>query len=272
MTRPEASRSLSRRTFLAGTGMAATAVAMASCSRTSTRGKTGGASNPLAGVKGSTLSFGACLPLSGAFTIITKPWAAAMQYACDEVNEAGGLTIKGKKIKVEAPVIDSGYAAAPALASVQKLLSQGGRYVGGLVSEEAPVAVLGINEQANTLVTACINGLPELAPIVNRCADTLSGGQRQMLSMAMCLRLRPRMLLLDEPSSGLAPKVVAAVFEAVRRISCNGVSVLMVEQNAAQTLDLADTASLLESGRITISGPASDLANNAHIRAAYLGV
>ncbi len=113
---------------------------------------------------------------------------------------------------------------------------------------------------------------PELAPIVNRRADKLSGGQRQMLSMAMCLRLRPRMLLLDEPSSGLAPKVVAAVFEAVRRISCNGVSVLMVEQNAAQTLGLADTASLLESGRITISGPASDLANNAHIRAAYLGV
>ncbi len=165
MTRPEASRRpLSRRTFLAGTGMAAAAVAMASCSRTSTGGKTGGASNPLAGVNGSTLSFGACLPLSGAFTIITKPWAAAMRYACDEVNEAGGLTIKGKKIKVEAPVIDEGYAAAPALASVQKLLSQGGRYVGGLVSEEAPVAVLGINEQANTLVTACINGLPAMMP------------------------------------------------------------------------------------------------------------
>jgi len=114
--------------------------------------------------------------------------------------------------------------------------------------------------------------LPELAGIANRSADKLSGGQRQMLSMAMCLRLRPRMLLLDEPSSGLAPKVVAAVFDVVRRISRNGVSVLMVEQNAAQTLELAETASLLESGRITISGPASDLADNAHVRAAYLGV
>jgi len=165
MTRPEApNTSLSRRGFLAGIGVTATAVATAGCSRSSTDAQTGGASNALAGVKDGTLSFAACLPISGAFTIITKPWAAAMKYAGDEVNEAGGLKIKGKKIKVEAPLIDEGYAAAPALASVQKLLSQGGRYVGGLVSEEAPVAVLGINEQADTLVTACINGLPAMMP------------------------------------------------------------------------------------------------------------
>lgn len=113
---------------------------------------------------------------------------------------------------------------------------------------------------------------PELAPIMNRSADKLSGGQRQMLSMAMCLRLQPKMLLLDEPSSGLAPKVVNAVFEAIRRISRNGVSVLIVEQNAAQTLQLADRASLLEAGQISLTGSAEDLADNAHVRAAYLGV
>lgn len=113
---------------------------------------------------------------------------------------------------------------------------------------------------------------PDLEPIAGRSADKLSGGQRQMLSMALCLRLRPVMLLLDEPSSGLAPKVVASVFEAVRRISRSGVSVLMVEQNAAQTLELADRASLLEHGQITISGNASELANDEHVRAAYLGV
>jgi branched-chain amino acid transport system ATP-binding protein len=113
---------------------------------------------------------------------------------------------------------------------------------------------------------------PELEPIAGRSADKLSGGQRQMLSMAMCLRLRPRILLLDEPSSGLAPKVVNEVFEAIRKISRQGVAVLMVEQNAAQTLKLADTASLLEHGQITLTGDASDLADNDHVRAAYLGV
>ena len=84
--------------------------------------------------------------------------------------------------------------------------------------------------------------------------------------------IKPKMLLLDEPSSGLAPKVVNAVFDAIRRISRNGVSVLIVEQNAAQTLQLADRASLLEAGRISLTGSAEDLADNAHVRAAYLGV
>ena len=170
MEHPSAlSGSMSRRGFLAGTGLTALAVALASCSRSTgatveTTGSGGGSGDQLAGVSNGTLEFAACLPISGAFTIITKPWAAAMQYACDEVNQAGGLKIGGKSIKVHSPLIDEGYAAAPALASVQKLLSQGGRYVGGLVSEEAPVAVLGINQQADALVTTCINGLPATMP------------------------------------------------------------------------------------------------------------
>lgn len=157
---------LSRRTFLTATGMAGAAVALASCARgdTPAAAQTGGKRDPLAGVSGSTLNFAACLPISGAFTIITKPWAAAMKYACDEVNEAGGLKVGGKTVKVSSPLIDEGYAAAPALASAQKFFSQGGRYLGGLVSEEAPVAVLGINEQADALVTSCINGLPAMMP------------------------------------------------------------------------------------------------------------
>jgi branched-chain amino acid transport system ATP-binding protein len=113
---------------------------------------------------------------------------------------------------------------------------------------------------------------PELRPILNRTADKLSGGQRQMLSMAMCLRLRPRVLLLDEPSSGLAPLVVTSIFETIQRVRDSGVSVLMVEQNAAQTLAFADRASLLEHGRVTLTGPAHQLRDDPHIRSAYLGV
>jgi len=113
---------------------------------------------------------------------------------------------------------------------------------------------------------------PELKPIQSRTADKLSGGQRQMLSMAMCLRLNPRVLLLDEPSSGLAPMAVTSVFDTVQRVRDTGVTVLMVEQNSAQTLVFADKASLLEHGHIALSGTANELRNDPHIRSAYLGI
>lgn len=113
---------------------------------------------------------------------------------------------------------------------------------------------------------------PELKPIQSRTADKLSGGQRQMLSMAMCLRLKPRVLLLDEPSSGLAPMAVTSVFNTIQRVRNTGVTVLMVEQNAAQTLVFADKASLLEHGHIALSGTAEELRTDPHIRSAYLGI
>lgn len=113
---------------------------------------------------------------------------------------------------------------------------------------------------------------PGLEPILKRRADRLSGGQRQMLSMAMSLRLNPRLLMLDEPSSGLAPRVVATVFDAIRDVRERGISVLMVEQNAAQTLSFADSASLLEEGRVTLTGDAAALHDDPHVRSAYLGI
>lgn len=113
---------------------------------------------------------------------------------------------------------------------------------------------------------------PELKTLLSRSADKLSGGQRQMLSIAMCLTLKPKVLLLDEPSSGLAPKVVETVFDAIRRVSKLNVSVLVVEQNAAQVLELADRASLLEDGRVTLSGPSAQIRDDPHVRVAYLGI
>lgn len=108
--------------------------------------------------KGSELDFGVFLPTSGPFTITTVPWTEAIRYAVEEKNEAGGLKIGGKSIKVKAPLYDTSYAAAPSLRAARKFVSNGGHYVGGLVSVEGPQAIMGINERAKLLVTLGITG------------------------------------------------------------------------------------------------------------------
>ena len=113
---------------------------------------------------------------------------------------------------------------------------------------------------------------PVLAERRRQVAGTLSGGEQQMLAVARGLMLRPRLLLLDEPSLGLAPMVVREIFRIVRAINKEErVSVLLVEQNASIALALADHAYLLETGRVVMSGPAADLQRNDAIRRSYLG-
>ncbi len=103
-------------------------------------------------------------------------------------------------------------------------------------------------------------------------AGTLSGGEQQMLAVSRALMCRPRLLLLDEPSFGLAPRVVREIFDIMRRINeREGVSILLVEQNAAMALELADHAYLLETGRIVLGGRAEDLRRDDTVRRAYLG-
>ena len=112
---------------------------------------------------------------------------------------------------------------------------------------------------------------PVLAERAGQKGGTLSGGEQQMLAIARALLSRPRCLLLDEPSLGLAPLVVARIFETIRGIRDRGVTILLVEQNARQALELADRAYVLETGRAVLEGPGRELLDNPAVRRAYLG-
>jgi branched-chain amino acid transport system ATP-binding protein len=113
---------------------------------------------------------------------------------------------------------------------------------------------------------------PRLAERIKQQAGTLSGGEQQMLAISRALLLKPSLLLLDEPSFGLAPLVVAEIFRILRAINENeGVSILIVEQNANLALDLATRAYLLETGRVVVGGAASDIRADDAVRKAYLG-
>jgi len=112
---------------------------------------------------------------------------------------------------------------------------------------------------------------PRLRERRRQIAGTLSGGEQQMLAIARALMSEPKLLLLDEPSMGLAPLMVAKIFEIVRDISSQGVTILLVEQNALLALEAARRAYVMESGSITLSGDAKTLLHDARIREAYLG-
>jgi branched-chain amino acid transport system ATP-binding protein len=102
-------------------------------------------------------------------------------------------------------------------------------------------------------------------------AGTLSGGEQQMLAIGRALMGKPRLLLLDEPSMGLAPLIVRQIFDIIREINASGVTVLLVEQNAAQALALANRGYVLETGEIVLSGTGHELLADDRVRAAYLG-
>jgi branched-chain amino acid transport system ATP-binding protein len=112
---------------------------------------------------------------------------------------------------------------------------------------------------------------PRLKERLTQNAGTLSGGEQQMLAIGRALMGKPRLLLLDEPSMGLAPLIVAQIFEIIKGINASGVTVLLVEQNAAQALGLADRGYVLETGEIVLAGSGAELLADDRVRAAYLG-
>ena len=112
---------------------------------------------------------------------------------------------------------------------------------------------------------------PRLKERRDQLAGTMSGGEQQMLAMGRALMSRPKVLLLDEPSMGLSPIMVDKIFEVVQDVYAQGVTVLLVEQNASRALKIADRAYVMESGLLTMTGPARDLLADPRVRAAYLG-
>jgi branched-chain amino acid transport system ATP-binding protein len=112
---------------------------------------------------------------------------------------------------------------------------------------------------------------PRLKERAEQLAGTMSGGEQQMLAMGRALMARPKVLLLDEPSMGLSPIMVDKIFEVVADIHAKGTTVLLVEQNASRALSLANRGYVMDSGEVTMSGPARDLLADPRVRAAYLG-
>jgi branched-chain amino acid transport system ATP-binding protein len=106
----------------------------------------------------------------------------------------------------------------------------------------------------------------------NQIASTMSGGEQQMVAIGRALMSKPKMLLLDEPSLGLAPIMVSEMFQAIERIKQEGTTILIVEQNVSQTLSISDRAYVLENGHIALTGKAKELLDNPHMRKAYLGL
>ncbi|MDY0275148.1 MAG: ABC transporter ATP-binding protein [Desulfomicrobium sp.] len=113
---------------------------------------------------------------------------------------------------------------------------------------------------------------PILAERRRQLGGTLSGGEQQMLAISRALMARPRLLLLDEPSLGLAPIIIAQIFDIIRKVNESGTTVFLVEQNANQALKIAHRAYVMENGKITLEGSASDLLTNENVKRAYLGL
>ena len=179
--------------------------------------------------------------------------------------KTGDILYKGKSIKgVRAhKIVEAGLAQVPE-----------GRHVFLHMTVEENLDMGAYTQPASTIAPnkeKVFELFPRLFERKNQLSGTLSGGEQQMLAMGRALMERPRVLLLDEPSMGLAPLLVKEIFSIIKTINEEGTTVLLVEQNANMALSIADYAYVLETGRITLSGPAADLSASEAVRKAYLG-
>ena len=179
----------------------------------------------------------------------------------------GDMTMEGVRLTAIAPhrIVETGIAHVPESRRLfPRLTVEGNLKMGAFI----PAARERFAERL-----AYVYGLfPRLKERRNQLAGTMSGGEQQMCAIARALMSGPKLVLLDEPSMGLAPVVVAQVFELVRRIRAEGYTVLIVEQNVAQVLKIVDRAYLLEVGRIKASGDAAELLASDDVRRAYMGL
>jgi len=179
----------------------------------------------------------------------------------------GNIQLRGEKLnKVQAyEIVIKGISHAPEGRKVFITLT---------VEENLNLGAYTHRKDAKVITDAkerVFNLFPILKARRNQLAGTLSGGEQQMLSIGRALMSTPRILLLDEPSLGLAPLLVRQIFQTIREINDQGVSILLVEQNARKALSIAHRGYVLETGNISISGLASDLKSNQKVQEAYLG-
>jgi len=190
---------------------------------------------------------------------------------------SGLLPVRAGEIWFEGERIDRQTPAARVLKGIVQV-PEGRQVFGGLTVAEnlrlgAYVHRRTLDEDAlEARMRAVCERFPVLLERLDEAVANLSGGQQQMLALARGLMAEPRLLVLDEPSLGLAPALVADVFRVVRAIHAEGMSILLVEQNVAQALEVADRAYVLEEGRIVASGLPDILLAQSHIREAYLGL
>jgi branched-chain amino acid transport system ATP-binding protein len=184
-----------------------------------------------------------------------------------ERPRSGTVELRGARIDGLAPhlITARGIAFVPEnrrlfpRLSVRDNLRLGSYLYRGTVDREQPMArVVGL--------------FPRLAERLAQRAETLSGGEQQMLAISRALMTRPRLLMLDEPSQGIAPKLVDEIFAAVVEIRRAGTTVLLVEQRLTQALEIADRAYVLQTGRVIMQGTAAEISRNAEMRKAYLGL
>lgn len=151
-----------------------------------------------------------------------------------------------------------------------------GRQVFGPMTVEDNLRLGAITRRQDAAVKSDLEAMFAMFPVLRTkrslAAGTLSGGQQQMLAMCRALMGRPRLLLLDEPSMGLAPLLVREIFDAILRLREGGTTILLVEQNARAALSIADRGYVLETGRITLSGSGRELLSRPEVQAAYLGM
>ncbi len=182
-------------------------------------------------------------------------------------SKQGKIIFQGKDITKEKPhlICQAGIAQVPEGRRIfAKLAVKDNLKLGAFTVKDTP-------ENLEKDRAKFYKDFPRMSERKNQMAGTLSGGEQQMLAMGRAIMSRPKLLILDEPSMGLSPLFVKEIFSVIKKLKEEGVTILLVEQNAKMALSIADYAYVIETGKITLEGPAQELLNNPDIKKAYLG-